>query len=89
MTTGSIVIEVCKAHNILPDEFFHPRARRQEVLACRVEAFLRLRDAGFNDAAIARVTRRHYDSVRYWIRPGNREHRIARMHRRAKRLKLQ
>lgn len=85
----SIVLATCEVHQVLPEEFFDPATRRSDVLACRIEAIARLRAAGFSNAGIARAMRRHYDSVRYWTNPNLRKRRIAGMHKRNKKAKLQ
>jgi hypothetical protein len=85
----SIVISTCESHQVLPAEFFDPACRRGDVIACRLEAIARLRAAEFSNAGIARAMRRHYDSVRYWTNPTLRKRRIAGMHKRNKRARMQ
>ena len=82
--TSSIVLDTCRAHFVMPEEFFDNKTRRGDVIACRVEAIARLRAAGFSKAGISRAMRRHYDSVRYWTNPDFRKDKIARMHKRNK-----
>jgi hypothetical protein len=77
----SIVIETCRAHYVMPEEFFDRKVRRGDVVACRVEAIARLRGAGFSNAGISRVTRLHYDTIRYWTNPSFRRRKIECMHR--------
>lgn len=72
--TQSIVLTVCREHRVRPDEFFSRRTDRKFV-RCRVEAIKRLREAGFSQAGIARMVRREYSTVRYWLHPEYRERR--------------
>lgn len=81
MTTGSIVLDSCHAHYVTPEEFFDRNLRRDDVVACRVAAIMRLQAAGFSNAGIARAMKIHYDTVRYWTNPDFRARKMARMHR--------
>lgn len=67
--TKSIVIQVCQAYEIQPTEFFDPRKRERRLVRARLHAIIRLRDAGFSMAGIARAMRRDYSTIRYWMRP--------------------
>lgn len=66
--SASIVLAICSEHDIAPADFFSGGTGRHLVQA-RVAAIHRLRDAGFNQAAVARLIRREYSVVRYWLHP--------------------
>jgi hypothetical protein len=75
----SIVLETCMDHGVPSEEFFDGEVRNKTAVACRIDAIARMRAAGFNNAAIARSMRRHYDSVRYWTSPKIRARKMERM----------
>jgi hypothetical protein len=75
--TQSIVLTVCAEYLVSPADFFSHRTDRRFV-RCRVEAIRRLRAAGFSQAAIARLVKREYSTVRYWLHPKYRERRKVR-----------
>lgn len=81
VTTGSIVLDTCRAHHVTLEEFRDARARRDDIIACRIDVIKKMRAAGFSNGDIARMTGRHYDSIRYWTNPGFRARQIARVHR--------
>lgn len=80
MTTGSIVLDVCKEMHVLPEEFFNG-SRRHDVVEARKEAIKRFMAADFSIAGTARVMRVHFDTVRYWANPRHREKKLARLER--------
>lgn len=81
--TESIVLKTCRDHLVIPALFFNEEVRERRVVACRVDAIHRLREAGFSQIATARVMRCHYDTVRYWLNPGLRARKMASARRRA------
>lgn len=70
----SIVLTVCEELNVTPENFFGPRRKKQLTHARRV-AIQRLHDAGFSYMAVARLIRRNYSTVQYWIHADYREQR--------------
>jgi chromosomal replication initiation ATPase DnaA len=66
--SDSIVLQVCRELKIHPDEFFGPKRDRRLTRARRI-AIKRLIAAGFNMAGAARMIRRNYSTVRYWMNP--------------------
>lgn len=71
----SIINEVCRDLDIDPEDFFG-NCRVKRVVAARVLAIARLRAADFSHAAIARMMRREYSAIQYWIHPRYRERRV-------------
>lgn len=73
---GQAIIEAVMAkHRVGPKDFFGA-GWPAHVVAARKAAALRLHAAGFRVPAIARVMRRDRSSVRYWLRPDYRAHRL-------------
>lgn len=70
--TESIVVQVCRELKIRPDEFFGNGRDRRLTRARRI-AIKRLIAAGFSMAGAARMIRRNYSTVRYWVHPKLRE----------------
>jgi hypothetical protein len=66
--SGSIVLDVCRELRIHPEEFFGPKRDRRLTRARRI-AIKRLIASGFSMAGAARMIRRNYSTVRYWMRP--------------------
>lgn len=66
--TESIVLQVCRELKIHPYEFFGSGRDRRLTRARRI-AIKRLIAAGFSMAGAARMIRRNYSTVRYWMRP--------------------
>ncbi len=85
LTAKGVVRAICRDHQIPPEDFFDRKARRSDIVACRVDAIRQLRAAGYSMAAISRAVGRHYDTVRHWVDAGKREKRLAAM--RARHLK--
>lgn len=74
--TKSIVLEVCRECMVHPSEFFGTGRDRRLVTARRL-AIHRLHRAGFNYAAIARLIKREYSMVLYWVHAERRQYRTA------------
>jgi hypothetical protein len=72
--TQSIVLNVCQQLRIHPAEFFGNGRDRRLSKARRV-AIKKLKEAGFNNKAIARLIRRNYSTVQYWTHLEYRERR--------------
>jgi hypothetical protein len=72
--SGSIVLEVCRECKVHPAEFFGPGRDRRLSNARRL-AIQKLKEAEFNNAAIARLMRRNYSTIQYWLHPEYRERR--------------
>lgn len=66
--TKSIVLEVCHEYKIQPDEFFGNGRDRRLSNARRI-AIMRLKQAGFSNAGVARLMRRSYSTIQYWLFP--------------------
>lgn len=73
--TKSIVLTVCEELGVTADEFFG-RERSKRITNARRMAVERLHDAGFSYKAAARLIRRNYSTVQYWLHPDYREHRV-------------
>jgi chromosomal replication initiation ATPase DnaA len=71
--TESIVLTVCQELKIHPHEFFGSGRDHRLVRARRI-AIKRLRAAGFSMAGIARMMKRNYSTIRYWVHPKLRKH---------------
>lgn len=80
MTTGSIVLDVCREMYVLPEEFFGG-CRRRDVTEARKLAIQRFKDAGFSMKGTARMMRVHLDTVRYWAHPHHRKMKLDRLER--------
>lgn len=72
--TESIVLQVCREFDVSPSDFFNASKRDRDLVRVRRYAIARLAGAGFNMAAIARMIRRNYSTVRYWMKPEIREY---------------
>lgn len=70
----SIVLTVCAEFGVDPADFFG-RCRERELVDARREAIARLTKAGFSMAATARLIRKSYSTVQYWMKPAFRAHR--------------
>lgn len=70
----SIVITVCEELGVDSKDFFG-RCRERELVDARREAIARLIKAGFSMAATARMIRKSYSTVQYWMKPAFRAHR--------------
>ena len=68
-------MEVCRDMDVDPEDFFG-NTRMKRVVAARVLAIARLRAADFTHAAIARLMKREYSAIQYWIHPKYRERRV-------------
>jgi hypothetical protein len=86
VTGQEIVNAVMAKHRVGPKDFFGP-SRFAHVVAARRAATLRLQADGMRVPMIARVMRRDRSSVRYWLRPDYREHRL--IYRAQRRFELQ
>ncbi len=64
--TKSIVLTACEEFGVTPEEFFGP-ARHGKVTHVRRVAIERFVAAGFTLAATARMIRRSYTTVQYWM----------------------
>lgn len=73
----SVAIQVCHDMKIYPAEFFG-QGRDARLVKARREAMRRLKAAGFSNAAIARVLKRAYSTVQYWMKDDLREKRLKR-----------
>jgi IS30 family transposase len=73
--TKSIVLEVCAELDIPPHEFFGPMRDRRLTNSRRV-AVERLHEAGFSYKAAARLIKRNYSTVQYWLKPEYRASRV-------------
>lgn len=73
--TESIVLTVCRELKIHPTEFFGNKRERRLSAARRI-AIERLKAAGFNNAAVARLMKRNYSTIQYWLHPEYRERRV-------------
>jgi hypothetical protein len=70
----SVVLTVCEEMGVSSAEFFGP-GRSRRLTKARLVAIERLREAGFSVRATARLIKRNYATVMYWIRP---EYRVQR-----------
>jgi hypothetical protein len=73
--TESIVLTVCRECKVHPTEFFG-RGKDKRLVKCRRIAIHRLHHAGFNYAAIARIMKRDYSGILYWVHAEYREKRV-------------
>ncbi len=73
--TKSIVLTVCEELGVTAEEFFG-RERSPRMTNARRVAVERLHEAGFSYKASARLIRRNYSTVQYWLHPKYREHRV-------------
>lgn len=76
MTTGSIVLDICKKYRIKPQDFFDGKKRNRKMGRARRAAIEALFAAGFSAAGVARMTRLNYSTIQYWTHPKYRERRI-------------
>ena len=72
--TKYIVITVCEEMGVDSQDFFG-RDRSRELVNARREAIVRLIKAGFSMAATARLIKKSYSTVQYWLKPDFRAHR--------------
>lgn len=70
----SIVLQICAQHKVHPVEFFGP-GRDRRLSRTRRAAILALKRAGFSNAAVARLIKRNYSTVQYWLHPDYRARR--------------
>ncbi len=70
----SIVLTVCRELRVHQNEFFGPGSDRRLTKARRI-AIKKLQEAEFNNKAIARLIRRNYSTVQYWLHPEYRKRR--------------
>ena len=73
--TKSIVLTVCEECGITAEDFFGPNRDKRLTNARRI-AVERLHEAGFSYKSAARLIRRNYSTVQYWLKPEYREHRV-------------
>jgi transposase len=73
--TKSIVLEVCREMKIRPADFFGNKRKGRPSTARRI-AIERLKEAGFSNAGIARMVKRNYSTIQYWLHPEYRERRV-------------
>lgn len=73
--TKSIVLEVCRECEVDPADFFGA-SRNPKVMGARRIAIEKLHEAGFGYRVIARLVRRDYSTVQYWMSPKNRSYRL-------------
>ena len=76
MIGRAIIMDVMKTRNIGSKDFFGS-SRMTHLVKARRSAILRLKEAGFNSAAIARLMKRNYSTIQYWTHPNYRERQIA------------
>ncbi len=76
MKGRAIIRDVMQSRRIGVKDFFGASRMTHLVNARRI-AIMRLKKAGFNDAAIARLMKRNYSTVRYWLRPDYRQRSMA------------
>lgn len=74
--TKSIVLEVCEQFKIHPVDFFG-NCRDPKAVKARRVAIYKLKAAEFSNAAIARLMRRNYSTIQYWLFPNYRVKRAA------------
>lgn len=75
MIGRAIIEDVMRHYKIQPSVFFGNRRGVHRVTKARRIAIGRLKDAGFNSAAIARLMKRNYSTIQYWLHPEYRERR--------------
>lgn len=70
------IFDALMKYGINADEFFS-RTLAPVVVEARREVILELAAGGCNNRAIARIVKRNVCTVRYWLNPHVREHRVA------------
>lgn len=73
--TKPILARAMAAYSVTPSEFYGDEISSR-ITTSRRMAMIALHAAGFNNREIAKITKRHIHTVRYWLKPENREKRI-------------
>ena len=75
MTPGEQIIHDVIIRRKLHRDDFYGLSRQTHLVAARCDAAQQLLDAGFSFAAIGRLMKKHADTIRYYLKPENRNRR--------------